>query len=69
VPVDKLIIPRASRNPSLGASRFTDFSESEDHLPEQEGAVLDVRSAAKERSIKTQHHLLFQVVFYSDTCK
>jgi len=45
---------------SRGAHRCTGVSESEDHLPEQEGAVLDVRSAAKERSIKTQHHLLFQ---------
>ena len=35
------------------ASRLTDFSESEEDLssddPEQEGAALDVRSAAKER--------------------
>lgn len=41
------------RGESRVASRLTDFSESEEDLssddPEQEGAALDVRSAAKER--------------------
>ena len=41
------------RGESRVAPRLTDFSESEEDLssddPEQEGAALDVRSAAKER--------------------
>lgn len=43
------------RGESRVASRLTYFSESEEDLssddPEQEGAALDVRSAAKERRV------------------